>query len=496
MTFLQNHLSRRPKKQTIESNKDVDDDIDDIIGSIDVVQNPSKRPVKNIFKKKQIPESSSSRSKSVNLPAKFKRKTVTPTTPIGKKFENVRIHDDTPPLAKKMKTEDYDDETSPPELPDMDENEMNGENNNMENEDFDDDIELDSDFDSDTEIVTPMKEQLTKLAATAPLSPNPKLDYQANSPKPSNKPEFFENDTLQFYWLDAHEERFSNPGELWLTGQICVDSENHLFESCCVKVKNINREVFCLLKSSCESWEDANDDIDKWQQKKRIEKLMKKPMEDLVNPFYKNGEIFEEERNYFNVQYGAKEPPMPERGFGKNIEATFYNSQGPLERFIMRKKVMGPGYMQMKNATVNEGSNFSWCQHHVTVDFKDIQVDKKTIEDSKPPKLSLLTIHVVSLPIMKKDAKTGEMEKTGDNQIIAIAGYLNKDYSVLHPPSNGKDLKSTNFANRFYGVLKRDNMPADFSLHQKRRDPNLHVAPNERALLEWFLTRVQGGFLN
>ena len=185
---------------------------------------------------------------------------------------------------------------------------------------------------------------------------------------------------------------------------------------------------------------------------------------------------------------------MPERGFGKNIEATFYNSQGPLERFIMRKKVMGPGYMQMKNATVNEGSNFSWCQHHVTVDFKDIQVDKKTIEDSKPPKLSLLTIHVVSLPIMKKDAKTGEMEKTGDNQIIAIAGYLNKDYSVLHPPSNGKDLKSTNFANRFYGVLKRDNMPADFSLHQKRRDPNLHVAPNERALLEWFLTRVQGGF--
>merc|ERR1712127_260084 len=106
---------------------------------------------------------------------------------------------------------------------------------------------------------------------------------------------------------------------------------------------------------------------------------MKKPMEDLVDPFYKNGEIFQEERNYFNVQYNAKEPPMPERGFGKNIEATFYNSQGPLERFIMRKKVMGPGYMQIKNATVNEGSNFSWCQHHVTVDFKDIQVDKKTI---------------------------------------------------------------------------------------------------------------------
>merc|ERR1711972_574572 len=156
---------------------------------------------------------------------------------------------------------------------------------------------------------------------TAPLSPTPIQSSQTYSPKPVNQPEHFENDTLQFYWLDAHEERFSNPGELWLSGQICVDKEKFLFESCCVKVKNIPREVYCLLKNSCESWEDANDDIDKWQQKKKIEKLKKKPVQDLVNPFYKNGKIFEEERNYFNVQYSARDPPMPEKGFGKHIEA-------------------------------------------------------------------------------------------------------------------------------------------------------------------------------
>ncbi|KAF4797856.1 hypothetical protein TURU_069929 [Turdus rufiventris] len=56
-----------------------------------------------------------------------------------------------------------------------------------------------------------------------------------------------ENDdqVLRFYWLDAYEDQFSQPGVVFLFGKVWIESAT-TYVSCCVTVKNIERTVYLL----------------------------------------------------------------------------------------------------------------------------------------------------------------------------------------------------------------------------------------------------------
>lgn len=53
---------------------------------------------------------------------------------------------------------------------------------------------------------------------------------------------------LKFYWLDAWEDRFIKPGVVYLFGKVYVNPSNKKAGcvSCCVVVKNVNRQLFLL----------------------------------------------------------------------------------------------------------------------------------------------------------------------------------------------------------------------------------------------------------
>ena len=52
---------------------------------------------------------------------------------------------------------------------------------------------------------------------------------------------------LRMYWLDAFEDAYKHPGTVWLFGKVYVESaKSHV--SCCVTVKNIDRQVFLLAR--------------------------------------------------------------------------------------------------------------------------------------------------------------------------------------------------------------------------------------------------------
>lgn len=53
---------------------------------------------------------------------------------------------------------------------------------------------------------------------------------------------------LRFYWLDAWEDRFVKPGVVYLFGKVYVNPSNTKEGclSCCVVVKNVNRQLFLL----------------------------------------------------------------------------------------------------------------------------------------------------------------------------------------------------------------------------------------------------------
>ena len=53
---------------------------------------------------------------------------------------------------------------------------------------------------------------------------------------------------LKFYWLDAWEDRFVKPGVVYLFGKVYVNPSNKKAgcASCCLVVKNVNRQMFLL----------------------------------------------------------------------------------------------------------------------------------------------------------------------------------------------------------------------------------------------------------
>lgn len=53
---------------------------------------------------------------------------------------------------------------------------------------------------------------------------------------------------LKFYWFDAWEDRFVKPGVVYLFGKVFVKPNDRKAGcvSCCVVVKNVNRQMFLL----------------------------------------------------------------------------------------------------------------------------------------------------------------------------------------------------------------------------------------------------------
>ena len=55
---------------------------------------------------------------------------------------------------------------------------------------------------------------------------------------------------LRMYWLDAFDDYYKHPGTVWLFGKVYIESAKS-YVSCCVTVKNIERQVFFCPKEEC-----------------------------------------------------------------------------------------------------------------------------------------------------------------------------------------------------------------------------------------------------
>ena len=54
---------------------------------------------------------------------------------------------------------------------------------------------------------------------------------------------------LRMYWLNAYEDPFKHAGTVWLFGKVYVEKAK-TFVSCCVTIKNIERNVFLLKRDT------------------------------------------------------------------------------------------------------------------------------------------------------------------------------------------------------------------------------------------------------
>ncbi|XP_006921022.1 DNA polymerase alpha catalytic subunit [Pteropus alecto] len=290
-----------------------------------------------------------------------------------------------------------------------------------------------------------------------------------------------EEQVFQFYWLDAYEDQYNQPGVVFLFGKVWIESaKTHV--SCCVMVKNIERTLYFLpretkidLNTGKETgtpvtMKDVYDEFDeKIAAKYKIMKFKSKIVE--KNYAFEIPDI-PEKSEYLEVRYSAEMPQLPQDLKGETFSHVFGTNTSSLELFLMNRKIKGPCWLEVKNPQLSN-QPFSWCKVEAMALKPDLV---NVMMDVGPP----------PLVVMSFSMKTMQNAKTHQNEIIAVAALVHYSFALDKAPPQPP------FQSHFCVVSKPKDciFPYAFSEDIKKKNVKVEVAATERTLLGFFLAKV------
>uniref|UniRef100_A0A8D1TER6 DNA polymerase n=2 Tax=Sus scrofa TaxID=9823 RepID=A0A8D1TER6_PIG len=243
---------------------------------------------------------------------------------------------------------------------------------------------------------------------------------------------------FQFYWLDAYEDQYSQPGVVFLFGKVWIElAETHV--SCCVMVKNIERTLYFLPRETNYAFEIPD---------------------------------VPEKSEYLEVRYSAEMPQLPQDLKGETFSHVFGTNTSSLELFLMNRKIKGPCWLEVKNPQLLN-QPISWCKFEAMALKPDLV---NVIKDVGPPPLVVMSLSM----------KTMQNAKTHENEIIAVAALVHHSFALDKAPPQPP------FQSHFCVVSKPKDciFPYDFKENIKEKNVKVEVAATERTLLGFFLAKV------
>ncbi|XP_006835733.1 PREDICTED: DNA polymerase alpha catalytic subunit [Chrysochloris asiatica] len=290
-----------------------------------------------------------------------------------------------------------------------------------------------------------------------------------------------EDQVFQFYWLDAYEDQYNQPGVVFLFGKVWIESaRTHV--SCCVMVKNIERTLYFLpreMKIDKNTGKETGtpvtmkDVYDEFDEKTAVKYKLMKFKSKIVEKNY----AFEipdvpEKSEYLEVKYSAELPQLPQDLKGETFSHVFGTNTSSLELFLMNRKIKGPCWLEVKNPQLLN-QPISWCKFEVMA-LKPELVN--VIKDVGPP----------PLVVMSFSMKTMQNTKTHQNEIIALAALVHHSFAV------DKAAPQPPFQSYFCVVSKPKDciFPFDFKEVIMKKNLKVEVAATERTLLGFFLAKV------
>ncbi|XP_058147839.1 DNA polymerase alpha catalytic subunit [Dasypus novemcinctus] len=290
-----------------------------------------------------------------------------------------------------------------------------------------------------------------------------------------------EEQVFQFYWLDAYEDQYNQPGVVFLFGKVWIESaKTHV--SCCVMVKNIERTLYFLpremkidLNTGKETgtpvtMKDVYDEFDeKTAVKYKIMKFKSKTVE--KNYAFEIPDV-PEKSEYLEVRYSAELPQLPQDLKGETFSHVFGTNTSSLELFLMNRKIKGPCWLEVQNPQLLN-QPISWCKVEAMALKPDLV---NVIKDVGPP----------PLVVMSFSMKTMQHAKTHQNEIIAMAALVHHSFAL------DKAAPQPPFQSHFCVVSKPKDciFPYDFKEVIKKKNVNVEIAATERTLLGFFLAKV------
>uniref|UniRef100_A0A667XAA8 DNA polymerase n=1 Tax=Myripristis murdjan TaxID=586833 RepID=A0A667XAA8_9TELE len=286
---------------------------------------------------------------------------------------------------------------------------------------------------------------------------------------------------FRFYWLDAFEDPYSQPGVVYLFGKVWIESAK-VHVSCCVAVKNIERTMYFLpreyvsfllpteeVSDTPVGMMDVYQEFNELSEKFKIMKFKSKVVE--KNYAFEIPDV-PSQCEYLEVRYSAEFPSLPSNLKGATFSHIFGTNTSSLEHFLLSRKIKGPCWLDIKTPQLNNQS-VSWCK----VEALALRSDLVTVvKDLPPPPVTVMSISL----------KTVQNPKTHHNEIVSLAALVHYQFHMDKAPPQPP------YQTHFCVVSKPNDciFPYDFKEAVRKKNGKVEIASTERTLLGFFLAKM------
>ncbi|XP_073255536.1 DNA polymerase alpha catalytic subunit-like isoform X2 [Porites lutea] len=286
---------------------------------------------------------------------------------------------------------------------------------------------------------------------------------------------------LKLYWFDAYQDRFKQPGTVYLFGKVWIEAAK-AYVSCSVAVKNIERQIFILPREKklevdgsetdepvgfIDVYQEFNDKIAK---KHKIMKFISRKVQKAYTFEIQDIPVTSE---YLEVKYSADYPQLPSDLTGQTFSHVFGTNTSSLELLLLSRKMKGPCWLNIKMPQLPQ-QPVSWCKVEAVVTKPD-HVEVASEQSPPPP-----------MVVMSLSFRTMLNTKTHTHEILAVSALVHHDVSL------DKAAPKQKFQYHFCAVSKpNDQMyPYDFKDLVRKKQIKMEITASERALLGLFMAKI------
>ncbi|KAL6056994.1 DNA-directed DNA polymerase alpha catalytic subunit pol1 [Balamuthia mandrillaris] len=299
--------------------------------------------------------------------------------------------------------------------------------------------------------------------------------------------------TLNFYWLDASEEK-ANPGVVFLFGKVLLDSGD--YASTCIVVENLLRTVYMvprprMLDDSMEhetdhevTIEDMQAELQELRSKYKMGRTLSK---EVTRQYHFDHEgVPKGTSSFLKVIYPASCPALPHNIQGRTFSHIFGTQTSPLESFIIKARLMGPSWLKI-NSFTETTQKISWCRLEAHVeDASNIKVlSPEECPGTKLPTIPPLTVLGLHVKTCLSDGTSMQ------NEIVAVSGIVhNKVNSTGTTPDPEAGYECFAAVRPLSGI----RLPLDFDKTIKEANSpgrQYVVSSSERSLLGFILDKLE-----
>nr|CAD7392203.1 unnamed protein product [Timema cristinae] len=290
---------------------------------------------------------------------------------------------------------------------------------------------------------------------------------------------------FRFFWWDAYEDFFKQPGVVFLFGKIWIESASS-YVSCCLTIKNIERRIYLLPREEhfdmsknistgkevtlLDVYQEFNEKV---ATKYKIFQFKSRKVEKKYGFDVAEVPLSSE---YLEVRYSASDPVLPSDLQGSTFSHVFGTNTSALELLLLGRKIKGPCWLDVNEPQL-VSNPVSWCRLETT-SLKPENVSVSVLSPlPPPPPLVVVTLNVRSVL----------NPKTYQSEVVMIACLVHYAFNVDKAPPQPP------FQQHFCAFTRPVGQPWPYDFREAMTAytaTKLERSDSERALLGFFLAKL------